>query len=44
MSGTPAMDLNSYLRGIAGSQKVSDLFKEINQLKKEINALKNSNE
>ncbi len=44
MSGTPAMDLNSYLRGVAGSQKVSELFKEINQLKKEINALKNSNE
>ena len=44
MTGTPAMDVNSYLRGVAGAQKVSELFKEIKQLKNEINALKNSNE
>lgn len=44
MTGTPAMDVNAYLRGVAGSQKVSQLLREIQLLKKEIESLKKHNE
>lgn len=40
ISGTPATDVNSYLRGVIGSRKVTDLIKDIQQLKKEIENLK----
>lgn len=40
ISGTPATDVNSYLRGVIGSRKVTDLIKDIQQLKKEIEILK----
>lgn len=40
LSGTPATDVNTYLRGIIGSRKVSDILKEISDLKKEIELLK----
>lgn len=44
MTGTPAMDVNAYLRGVVGAQKVSQLQKEIKQLKREIDTLKSSHE
>ncbi len=40
ISGTPATDVNSYLRGVIGARKVTDLIKDIQQLKKEIEILK----
>jgi UDP-3-O-[3-hydroxymyristoyl] glucosamine N-acyltransferase len=40
ISGTPATDVNTYLRGVIGSRKVTDLIKDIQQLKKEIEILK----
>jgi len=40
MSGTPAIDVNSYLRSVVGIQKLPQLLKEIETLKKEINRLK----
>jgi len=43
-SGTPAVDINLYLRSIAGSRKIGDLIKEIQNLQKEINTLKKENE
>ena len=43
-SGTPAVDLNLYLRGIAGSRKIGDLIKQVQNLQKEINLLKKENE
>ncbi len=43
MSGTPAMDVNSYLRSVVGIQKLPQLLKEIESLKKEINRLKENN-
>lgn len=44
MTGTPAMNVNAYLRGVIGAQKVSQLQKEIKQLKNEIDRLKSSHE
>jgi UDP-3-O-[3-hydroxymyristoyl] glucosamine N-acyltransferase len=43
MSGTPAMDVNSYLRSVVAIQKLPQLLKEIESLKKEINRLKETN-
>ena len=43
-SGTPAVDLNLYLRSIAGSRKIGDLIKQVQNLQKEINTLKKENE
>lgn len=40
LSGTPATDVNTYLRGVIGSRKVSDIIKEISELKREIALLK----
>jgi len=40
MTGTPAMDVNAYLRGVIGSQKVGQLQKEIKALKKELESIK----
>ncbi len=40
ISGTPATDVNSYLRGVVGARKVTELIKDIQQLKKEIEILK----
>lgn len=44
MTGTPAMDVNMYLRGVVGAQKVGQLQREIKELKKEIQNLKSHNE
>lgn len=43
MSGTPAMDVNSYLRSVVAIQKLPQMLKEIESLKKEINRLKETN-
>lgn len=43
MSGTPAIDVNSYLRSVVGVQKLPQLIKEIESLKKELNRLKETN-
>jgi UDP-3-O-[3-hydroxymyristoyl] glucosamine N-acyltransferase len=40
MTGTPAVDVNTYLRGVVGSQKIGHLMKEIKELKQEIALLK----
>lgn len=40
LSGTPATDVNTYLRGVIGSRKVSDIIKELSELKREIALLK----
>lgn len=44
MSGTPAMNVNSYLRSVVGIQKLPQLLKEIESLKKEINRLKETHD
>ncbi len=43
-SGTPAVDINLYLRAIAGSRKIGELIKQVQNLQKEINILKKENE
>ena len=43
MSGTTAIDVNSYLRSVVGVQKLPQLIKEIESLKKELNRLKETN-
>jgi len=42
MTGTPAMDVNSYLRSIVGMQKLPDILKQIKELQKEIELLKSN--
>ncbi len=42
LTGTPATDVREFLKGVAGSRKISDILKEMQQLKKEITELKQS--
>ncbi len=43
MTGTPAMEVNAYLRGIVGTSRINDIQKEIKELKKEIETLRLKN-
>lgn len=40
MTGTPAMDVNSYLRGVVGMQKIPNILKQLKELQTEIERLK----
>ncbi len=44
MTGTPAMNVNSYLRSVVGTKNIGQLQQEIKQLKKEIASLKSEHE
>lgn len=44
MTGTPAIDVNAYLRGIVGVKNIDAIMKEIKELKAEIITLKNQHE
>jgi hypothetical protein len=42
MTGTPAMDVNSYLRSVVGMQKIPHLLKQLKELQTEIERLKSN--
>lgn len=44
MTGTPAIDVNAYLRGIVGVKNIDKIMKELKELKQEIIRLKNQHE